>query len=167
MKRHYFWLMSLLVVAVLAACNKNDDAAPFDPVKQAAIDEQLIQNYFQANNITGAVKDDTSGLYFKVIARGTTPNDTISLVKRFYLTYKGMLLNGNVFDQAANTTLREVRLGGNLIQGWKIGMRKIAKGDSVHLYIPSALGYGNYSPAASIPANSVLVFHIRLTNFYD
>lgn len=166
MKRHYFWLMSLLVIAVLAACNKKDDAPPFDPVKQAAIDEQLIQTYFQGNNITGTVKDDTSGLYFKVVDRGTTPSDTIQPTWRFNLSYKGMLLNGNTFDQGTRTTLNEARLNGNLIKGWKIGLRKIAKGDSVHLYIPSALAYGNYSPGAGIPANSVLVFHIRLHDCY-
>jgi len=33
------------------------------------------------------------------------------------------------------------------------------------LLIPSALGYGNNSPGAGIPANAVLVFNITLNSF--
>lgn len=164
MKRHYFWLMSLLVIAVLAACNKKDDAPPFDPVKQAAIDEQLIQKYIADSSLTGVLKDDTSALRYKIIERANpVVMDTIALDDRFRINYRGRLLNGQVFDQGSNTTLRELRLK-DLIEGWKIGMRKAAVGDSILLIVPSALGYGNR--ANGIPANSVMVFNIRIKEFY-
>lgn len=165
MKRHYFGLLGLLAVMMMfAACKKDKKEEPHDPVKQAAIDEQLIQKYIADSSITGTLKDDTSGLHYKILARGTTPNDTITLEDRMNITYTGKLLNGNVFDSGENTTLREARLKG-LIKGWQIGLRKIAKGDKVLLLIPSALGYGN-SSSGSIPANSVLVFEVTLNNFY-
>lgn len=164
MKRHYFALMGLLAVTMFVACKKDKDETPHDPVKQAAIDEQLIQQYIADSSITGTMKDDTSGLHYKILARGTTPNDTISLDDRMNISYTGKLLNGTVFETRENNTLGDARLKG-LIEGWKIGLRKIAKGDKVLLLIPSGLGYktGGSGP---IPPNSVLVFEITLNNFY-
>lgn len=163
MKRHYFWLLGLIAITVTAACNKKNDP-PFDPVKQAAIDEQLIQNYITTNNLTGVVKDDTTALHYKILERGTTPGDTIKLNDRMNITYEGKLLNGTKFDSGENTTLSDYRLQ-ELIEGWKIGLRKISKGDKILLLVPSAMGYKN-RPTGDIPANSVLVFTVKLNNFY-
>ena len=164
MKRHYFWLLSLLAITAFAACNKKDDAPPFDPVAQAAIDEKLIKDYIANNNITGTVKDDTTALHYKILERGTTPGDTIELNERMNITYEGKLLNGNTFDSGTKTTLRDYRLQ-ELIEGWKIGLRKISKGDKIQLFVPSAMGYKNF-PTGGIPANSVLIFTVTLHDFY-
>lgn len=163
MKRHYFGLMGLLAMVLMVACNKKDDA-PFDPVKQAALDEQLILKYIADKGITDVMKDDTSGLRYKIIEHANTTKDTIELNERMNLNYEGKLLNGSVFETRQNNTLSDLRLQ-DLISGWKIGLRKIAEGDSVMLIIPSGLGYGN-SGNQAIPANSVLVFNIRLNDFY-
>ena len=163
MKRHYFGLMGLLAILLFAACKKKDKEVPHDPVKQAAIDEQLIQQYIADSSLTEVVKD-ASGLHYKILSRGTTPNDTITLEDRMNITYSGKLLDGSEFDSGANTTLDDARLK-NLIEGWKIGLRKIAKGDEVLLLIPSGLAYKTAS-YPGIPANSVLVFEITLNNFY-
>lgn len=165
MKRHYFWLLSLLTITTLAACNKKDSpGAAYDPAKQAIIDEQLIQEHFTKNNITGTLKDTANGLHYKIIEPGNGV-DTIQLNDRFNITYEGKLLNGNRFDGAEKTTLYDSRLEG-LIQGWQIGLRKISKGGKIHLYIPSTLGYKNFPQGEDIPANSVLFFEITLHNFY-
>jgi FKBP-type peptidyl-prolyl cis-trans isomerase FkpA len=163
--RHYLWLMSLLAVIVFAACKKKDNPPPFDAEKQAVIDEQLIQEYIAKNSITGTVKD-TTGLHYKIIEPGTggTKADTIQLTDRLNVSYKGTLLNGTVFDEREKETFREARLGG-LVEGWQIGLQKIAKGGKVQLFIPSKLGYGNRD-MGDIPANSVLVFELTLHNFY-
>ena len=166
MKRHYFWLLSLLAITAFAACNKKDDAPPFDPVAQAAIDEKLIKDYIAANGITDVKKDDTTALYYKILEPGTSPGDTIKLNDRLSIAYQGKLLNGHVFNdtKGENTTLDEARLQ-NLIKGWQLGLRKISKGGKILLFIPSALGYGTQSNSA-IPSNSVLIFEIKLSNFY-
>lgn len=163
MKRHYFWLLSLLAITAFAACNKKDAAPPFDAVKQAATDEKLITDYIAANSITGVIKDDTTALHYKVLEHGPA-GDTIKLNDRMNITYEGKLLNGNVFDSGDKTTLRDYRLQ-ELIEGWKIGLRKISKGGKIQLFVPSGMGYKNF-PTGSIPANSVLVFTVTLHNFY-
>lgn len=162
--RHYFWLLSLLALTIFAAaCKKKDSPPPHDPAKQAVIDEQLIQEYIQKNNITGTLKDDASGLHYKILEPGIG-EDTIALNDRFNVSYKGSLLNGSVFDQGEKTTISDARLE-NLIKGWQIGLRKISKGGKVQLFIPSALGYAN-SASGPIPANSVLIFELTLHDFY-
>ncbi len=166
MKRHYFWLLSLLAITAFVACNKKDAETPFDPVAQAAKDDKLIKDYITANGITDVKKDDTTALYYKILEPGTSPGDTIKLNDRLSIAYQGKLLNGYVFNdtKGENTTLDEARLQ-NLIKGWQLGLRKISKGGKILLFIPSALGYGtqNYNP---IPPNSVLIFEIKLSNFY-
>lgn len=162
MKRHYFWLLSLLAITAFTACNKKNDP-PFDPVQQAATDEKLITDYIANNNITGVVKDDTTALHYKILEHGPA-GDTIKLNDRMNITYEGKLLNGSVFDSGDKTTLNDYRLQ-ELIEGWKIGLRKISKGGKILLFVPSAMGYKNY-PTGSIPANSVLIFTVTLHNFY-
>ncbi len=163
-KRHYIWLLSLLAVTFFAACNKNDKpSTPFDPVKQAEIDEQLITEYIAKNNITGTVKDAAGALHYKVLAPGTG-GDTMKLDDRMNVSYKGTLLNGTVFDEGDKTRLGEARLE-QLIDGWKIGLRKITKEGKIQLFVPSALGYKN-TATGKIPANSVLIFEVTLHNYY-
>lgn len=164
MKRHYFWLLSLLAITTFVACNKKNDDPPFDPVKQAEIDEKAITDYIAGKGITGVVKDDTTALHYKILERGTTPGDTIKLENRFNITYQGILLNGTEFDANEKTTLEDLRLR-QLIEGWQIGLRKISKGDKIQLFVPSAMGYRQYG-AGKVPPNAVMVFTITLHDHY-
>ena len=45
MKRHYFWLLSLLAISIFAACKKKDNPPPFERVQQAIIDEELLLEF--------------------------------------------------------------------------------------------------------------------------
>ncbi len=150
MKR-YFLLLSLFVG--LSSCKKDS----FSATKQAAIDDGLIKAYVGTNSIT-AIKDP-SGVYYQIIKAGTggypSANATVTV------NYNGKLLNGSVFVPPNNFSSPLSAL----IKGWQIGIPLINTGGRILLIIPSALGYGNSSPDASIPANSVLVFTIDLVSF--
>lgn len=165
MKRHYIWLISLLAITVFTtACNKNKKAdEPYDPVKQAQIDEQLIKTYIADKNLTGVVKDDTSALYYKILEPGAGERE-MALNDRMLITYKGTLLNGTVFDERQRESFNNARLE-ELIKGWQLGIRKIRKEGKILLLIPSELGYGNRN-MGTIPARSVLVFEVTLHNYY-
>jgi len=60
---------------------------------------------------------------------------------------------------------------GSSIEGLRKGIQLIKKGGHMKLYIPPTLAYGavdvkdDYGKVV-IPANSILVFDITLTNFY-
>ncbi|RPD41580.1 FKBP-type peptidyl-prolyl cis-trans isomerase [Chitinophaga barathri] len=165
MKRNILGLVSLLAVVLIFACNKkDDDQPPYDYDKQAAIDEQSIKDYIAANNLTGYVRD-TTGVYFKVLTNGQG-GDTIKLTDRFNIDYKGFLLNGTRFDSAVGQTFGDMRLGQpGLIAGFKVGPMKTTKGGTVRYFIPSVLGY-QYQDKGTIPPNSVLIFEVKLNNYY-
>lgn len=148
------YLLLTLIIIGLSSCKKNDT---FNAAQQAATDDALIKAYIAANNITAT--KDPSGLYYQVLIAGTgafpTASSTVSV------NYSGKLLNGNVF--APTSHLQQPLT--SLIRGWQIGIPFINAGGRILLIVPSALGYGDTSPGADIPANSVLVFTIDLSSF--
>lgn len=112
-------------------------------------------------------------VYMKVLKVGEGSNrisplytDTVSVY------YRGELINGTVFDQNYSGDLdTEVHVPTHfvlqadqtdgLIVGWITALQYMKEGDRVQLYIPAALGYGDQSQS-SIPANSVLIFDLKL-----
>jgi hypothetical protein len=76
------------------------------------------------------------------------------------IVYKGMLTNGNIFDQS--TSPIEFPLG-NVILGWQYGIPLIKPGGKIILYLPPSLGYGPYG-AGSIPGNAGLIFEVTLVS---
>lgn len=89
------------------------------------------------------------------------PGDSVTV------NYVGSLTNGTVFDASANhgTTGFTFNLGaGQVIKGWDEGIVGMKVGGKRKLVIPADLAYGSQSPAASIPANSTLVFEVELLN---
>lgn len=81
--------------------------------------------------------------------------------------YKGMLLDGTVFDQSKdeNSPL-VIRLGrGELIQGWDEALQKMHKGEKWTLIVPPEMGYGSRGKPPSIPRRATLVFEMELVDF--
>ncbi len=152
--KKYLLLICLLTI-VFSSCKKS--TATFNAAQQATIDDGLIQSYISANHITAT--RDPSGVYYQIITPGTGAYPTAS--SNVNVNYTGKLLDGSVFAPTANLSSSLTAL----IQGWQIGIPHINAGGRILLIIPSALGYGNSSPGAGIPANAVLVFTIDLLGF--
>ena len=81
--------------------------------------------------------------------------------------YKGMLLNGTVFDESPDRDHPLVtRLGrGELIDGWEEALQKMHKGEKWILIVPSEMGYGARGKPPSIPRDATLVFEMELVDF--
>ena len=151
MKKHF--LLLSLFLAVFASCKKD---SKFDANAQAAKDETAIQAYLAANPGINATKD-ANGIYYQVITEGTGANPTAT--STVTVNYVGKLLDGSQFD--AGTGLA-ANLQGGIIKGWKTGLLHGKINGRLLLIIPSGLAYGNTSPSAKVPANSVLVFTIDI-----
>jgi len=156
MKNKYIALLAFLIIG-LASCSKT--STPFDPAKQAAADDATIKAYIAANNLDSVKKDTASGLYYKIITPGTGAYPTATSTVN--VNYKGTLTNGSVFAPEAATQ----GLLTGYIPGWQVGVPHINTGGTILLLIPSALGYGDESPGAGIPANAVLIFTVSLISF--
>lgn len=143
--------MLAVLVTALGSCGKDD----YDAEKQAAKDDALIVEFIAKNNIP-AVKH-SSGLYYQIITQGT--GASVTAASTVGVNYEGKLLNGTTFDKSTSTVTFPLT---GVIQGWTIGVPLIKVGGRIRLIIPSTLAYGNRSPGAGIPKNSVLDFTIDL-----
>jgi FKBP-type peptidyl-prolyl cis-trans isomerase FkpA len=126
---------------------------------QVATDVEKIKKYITDNKLTATATPE--GIYYVTEEAGLGvdyPRVNSSVLAR----YKGYLLDGNVFDDskgaAVSFNLQQV------IVGWTIGMQKFKKRSKGKLLIPSPYGYGG-NAQGKIPANSVLIFDIELTDF--
>ena len=138
----------ILLLVTFNSCKK-------EPVDYTEIDEGIITQYIADNNLT-AIATGT-GLYYVIEVPGTgaQPNSQSTVT----VAYKGYLINGSVFDESASAGISFSLT--SVIQGWQEGIPYFKEGGSGILLIPSALGYGSQA-TSGIPANSVLVFDIRL-----
>ncbi len=102
-----------------------------------------------------------SGLYYIETkeGKGSTPlsGQTVSV------HYKGMFLDGTVFDSSLDRGQPiEFPLGqGQVIKGWDEGIGMMRKGGKATLVIPSDIAYGPQG-RSSIPPYSTLVFEVEL-----
>lgn len=143
---------------------------------------EIYRNYKFANESTtpGVWEESPSvndSVYMKVLEVGEGDGNSPLFTDTVSVYYRGKLINGTVFDQNYSGDLNtEVHVpthfalqakqsdgvfGDGLIVGWITALQYMKEGDRVELYIPSALGYGTQGQS-SIPANSVLIFDLKL-----
>lgn len=144
-------LFLTLFLLIASSCLKENN--------QPEIDDQIIRKYL-ADHQLEAIRDD-SGLYIVTTLEGSGASPDIS--NTVEVKYKGMLLDGTVFDKSEPDKTFTYELSG-LILGWQIGIPMMKKGGKATLLVPSALGYGNNN-IGPIPANSVLIFEVELVDF--
>lgn len=122
---------------------------------QLVADTVALDAYLAERNLKA--QRDKSGLRYVITKMGKGPRPTVD--SRIVVTYKGMLMDGKVFDQSKGQV--EWPLS-QMIDGWKIGFALLPKGTAAVLYIPSSLGYGENGYYPDIPPNANLIFEIEL-----
>jgi FKBP-type peptidyl-prolyl cis-trans isomerase FkpA len=152
-----FSILIIVFLGIFFTSCKKDDTCSFNECAVVVPDSesQAVKNYLDANNITAT--KHCSGMYYVVENAGT--GNRPNICSYIAIHYKGMLTDGNVFDQT--TTNPAVFQLGELITAWKIGIPQIKAGGRIILYVPPTLGYGNRA-TGSIPANSILIFEVDL-----
>lgn len=136
----------------------------FERQKEAQFlaDKKAINDYAITHKLK--VKRTASGLSYVLKKKGkgeaAEPGDLLKVY------YEGRLLNDEVFDSNFGKSSYEFVLGKKkVIQGWDEGLSFFRKGSEGWLLIPSKLAYGPMSieeEGISIPANSVLIFKIKV-----
>lgn len=130
-------LLLALLLPVLAACDSSD------PEDEVIINDLVVGTGVEAKN-----------------------------GNRLEVHYVGTLEDGFEFDSSYNRgdTFEFVLGRGDVIRGWDKGLVGMREGGTRRLTIPPSLGYGNrpiYDPdtgAVIIPANSTLIFEIKLVD---
>ena len=81
--------------------------------------------------------------------------------------YKGMLLDGTVFDESpdADHPLK-ARIGrSELIAGWDEALQKMHEGEKWVLIVPPEMAYGARGKPPRIPRDATLVFEMEMVSF--
>ena len=103
------------------------------------------------------VHKTAQGILYEVLQSGSGPRATLRSIVSVY--YKGMLINGDVFDDNTTQGYPDAFRLSDLIVGWQIALTQMCVGDKWRIYVPSQVGYGAMS-VAGIPKHSTLVFEI-------
>ncbi|MGE5381895.1 MAG: FKBP-type peptidyl-prolyl cis-trans isomerase [Omnitrophica WOR_2 bacterium] len=144
--KNIFLLFIVLLMAI--GCKKEDDFK--------AVDDKIINNYLKEENLTAHKTE--SGLYYIINSPGVFPKPSIN--SRVTVHYTGYLTTHKVFETTEGGDPVTFKLT-DVIEGWQEGLQLFGTGGSGILLIPSHLGYGS-TIMPGIPANSVLIFDIRL-----
>ena len=167
----------IIVFAAVSCTDSGTTSNVFDPVKQAAADDALLQTWLGQRGLKDSVIKTSSGLYFRVtkVVPDSIPAAPDSMIPnpakkpvlkdhRVFVRYEGRLLSDSLFDSnlKSATAFSFFPGAGTTIKAWEEGILKFHEGEEGYLYLPSGLGYGNVSQS-KIPANSCLRFFIRVT----
>lgn len=135
------------------------------PQLSAAVDTSKTlaegQAFLTKNAKAPGVVTTASGLQYKVTTSGPKTGPSPKLGDIVKVHYEGKLLDGAVFDSSFERGQAAIMPSDGLIPGWMEALPLMHVGDEWTLWIPASLAYGERT-AGPIPANSVLVFRLKL-----
>jgi len=148
--------------SVKAYNQENMDRAMAKMKKLAEKNKNDGEAWLEANKKRPGVIVLSDGLQYKVVKEGTgkkpTLEDTVTV------NYRGMLINGTVFDETYKRGTPATFSPTQLIPGLSEGLQLMKVGSKYEIYIPSNLAYGAHGKGAIEP-NAVLVFDVELLSF--
>ncbi|MFC0679264.1 FKBP-type peptidyl-prolyl cis-trans isomerase [Lysobacter korlensis] len=119
------------------------------------------QAFLAENAKKPGVQTTASGLQYQVLSEGTGPKPKATDAVRAH--YKGMLLDGKVFDSSYERGEPATFVLPQMVPGWQEGIPLMNVGSKYRFWIPSKLGYGEQgTPGGPIPPNATLVFEVEL-----
>lgn len=126
---------------------------------------QKNADFLMQNANKDGVETTTSGLQFQTITAGEGASPTATDIA--LAGYRGMLIDGTVFDEIAQAPLPI----GQLVPGFAEALQKMQIGGQYKIWIPSNIGYGpddQINPQTGevgIPGGSVIIFEVNLIDF--
>ncbi len=132
--------------------------------EEATLGRQLAENkekeieFFEGLFGLPEVQMLGTGLYYKILDPGTGPHPKLS--DSVVVHYEGRFLDNTIFDSSNGKSPAAFKLG-NVIDGWKQGLKLIGAGGKIKLFVPSKLGYGERA-MPRVPPGSTLIFDISL-----
>ncbi len=111
-------------------------------------------------------KKTFTGLRYLVVEPGDAKGPSPVSGSMVSVVYKGMLLNGKVFDENTGKAPLNIRVDrGNLIDGWEEALQKMHKGEKWLLIVPPEMAYGAQGKPPAIKRYATLVFEMQLLDF--
>ena len=168
MKQTYLALFLFLTIGLFSCRKEGND------IDIKTYDQQQIDAYIKANNLTNMKRDmtdgDTTGIYYEILGQGAgdplnyeTPTSVVFSVKSLDGKYAQ---SDTIFNHTYNF------IGTTTPKGLMLALRNLArfKGTRAKFIIPSRLAYGpNGSGTGStrLPGNESLEYYVNVINNQD
>lgn len=135
--------------------------------EENSVENSVVEEKVAESATNNKVENTTqNGLKITITKQGTGAvakvGDTVAM------NYTGRLTNGTVFDSNVDPKFNHVDPfifnlgGGQVIQGWDVGIVGMKEGEKRTLEISPEMGYGERGAGASIPPNATLIFEVEL-----
>ena len=130
--------------------------------KAVGEEKKKADAFFAENKKKSGLVETASGLQYEIITKGTgaIPTSADTVVAH----YRGTLLNGKEFDNSYSRGEPITIPVTGVIAGWTEALQLMPIGSKWKLYIPAALGYGDYGAGQDIPGGAALVFEVELVD---
>ena len=178
MKQSFLQFLLLICFStLLTSCTEDDNSKMFEQWKDendAYLTSMKDSSGFQAAQYSSELG---KGLYYyKIVKQGNTQAASPTLNSIVEVNYKGMLIDGTVFDATftgsnpttdplARPAQFKVR---NLIPGWILNLEQMKPGEIRTFVLPHQLGYGSSSVGRSlILPYSTLRFELHLISVVE
>ncbi len=105
-----------------------------------------------------------SGLQYQIIkeGEGDHPTEDCTVI----IHQRCILLNGKVIADTYKENKPDESPIHELIEGYREGLMLMKKGGRSKLFIPSELAWGKKGTGNKIPPNALLIFDVRLVDFW-
>ena len=160
-------IISITINAVGEKAEKFDSVKVFDDFNKSKAErlKKDKENYLKLlNDISQGFSKTKSGLLYNFEIHNNSKKPSTG--DKVSVHYKGMLLDGTVFDSSYKRNEPIVfTLGvGQVIKGWDEGVSLLGIGDKAKLIIPAELAYGEAGAGGIIPPNATLIFEVELVS---
>ena len=118
------------------------------------------KDFLAQNEKQAGVVITKSGLQYKVMEPGK--GDSPKATDKVTVDYEGRLINGHVFDSSYKRGTPATFGVNQVIPGWTEMLQLMKPGETVMVYIPSKLAYGERGAPGAIGPNEALVFKVHL-----
>ena len=133
--------------------------------KRNAAEKAMGKKFLEDNKNKEGVHVTASCLQYKIIEEGK--GDKPISTSKVTVNYKGMLLDGTVFDSTEKSGQPISFPLDRVIPGWTEGLQLMSPGAKYIFYIPSELGYGEQGAPGAIPGGATLIFEVELISFVN
>ncbi len=122
------------------------------------------EDFLEKNRQKPGIIETESGLQYQVIeeGEGDTPDENAYVT----LHQRAMLIDGKVIEDTFKENQPDEVKMEEMIEGYREGLMLMKKGARYKLFVPSELAWGKKGTGSKIPPNAVLIFDVRLIDFW-
>ncbi|MCG5515167.1 MULTISPECIES: FKBP-type peptidyl-prolyl cis-trans isomerase [unclassified Ectothiorhodospira] len=156
-------VVSLISLVIIFVGARSCGLTPEQRAEEALLAELNIEEgdaYRSANAARPGVVTLSSGLQVEVLELGDGP--VPEREDRVVVHYRGMHLDGRVFDSSYRREVPSVVTVEDMIPGWQEALVNLPAGSEARLVVPYQLGYGGGRMGDVIGPGETLIFELAL-----